>query len=266
MQNTPELKLYFYESGPKNAPAILFLHGSPLSGRMWQPQLEQLTQFHCLAVDLPEHGKSAAIAPFDMKDTVRRLVDLIKASSPSGRAHVVGLSFGGVVAQALLSQAPEVVDQVILSGTAARSGKTFQTILKVYLELNRPFLALLPPAWISGLVTWQFGIPRQYTQAMSEDIQIVKGNALSRLVYSTYCAIETPVRPASPVLVVVGEKETFAAKMMARRLKRDIQNAKAVIAPGATHVWNLQQTALFNSLLRAWLCDQALPAQFIPLN
>ena len=45
--------LYLYEAGDATAPAILFLHGSPLSGRMWLPQLERLAEFHCLAPDLP---------------------------------------------------------------------------------------------------------------------------------------------------------------------------------------------------------------------
>jgi pimeloyl-ACP methyl ester carboxylesterase len=265
METTSELKLNVYESGTRTQPAILFLHGSPLSGRMWQPQLEALKEFHCIAPDLPEHGKSAAIAPFDMQDTVRRLVALIKASTPDGRAHVVGLSFGGVVAQALLDQAPEVCDHVILSGTSARGGKTFLAILKIYLDLNKPFLALLPPKWIAALFNWQFGIPKQYAPMLAEDVGAIKGEALSRLVYSTYGDIVTPPAPRSPVLVAVGQKETPAAKMMARRLHKAIAGSKGVVAPKATHVWNMQQPELFNAVVRAWVHDEELPKELLAL-
>jgi pimeloyl-ACP methyl ester carboxylesterase len=258
-------ELHVYETGTRDQPAILFLHGSPLSGRMWQPQLDALKEFHCLAPDLPEHGRSAAIAPFDMKDTVQRLAALIKAASPTGRAHVVGLSFGGVVAQALLDQAPEVVDHVILSGTSARGGKTFLAILKFYLAVNKPFLALLPPGWIAALFNWQFGIPKQYTPMLAEDVRVIKGEALSRLVYTTYAGIVTPPAPRSPVLVAVGQKETPAAKIMARRLHAAIAGSKGVVAPGGTHVWNLQQPELFNATVRAWVRDEELPKELLAL-
>ncbi len=260
MTSAPEMHLY--QSGSPESPAILFLHGSPLSGRMWQPQLESLAEFYCLAPDLPEHGLSAGIAPFDMDDTVRRLAQLIKTASPSGRAHVVGLSFGGVVAQALLSQAPEVVQSALLSGTAARAGKTFLAVMKLYLEINKPFLALLPPAWISALFKWQFGIPDAYAPQMTEDIQKVHGQALARLVLTTYADIQTPAQTSAPVLVVVGEKETPAAKSMARRLKQMIAGSRGVVAPAGSHVWNLQQPELFNRLLRAWVAGQPLPPDF----
>ena len=111
--------MHLYESGDPAAPAILFLHGSPLSGRMWQPQLDSLTEFHCLAPDLPGHGLSSTTGALPMDDLVRELAELIKSKSHSGKAHVVGHSYGGVVAQALISGAPEVVESAILSGTSA---------------------------------------------------------------------------------------------------------------------------------------------------
>ena len=257
--------LHVYESGSAANPAILFLHGSPLSGRMWEPQLEGLTEFHCLAPDLPEHGRSAGIAPFDMKDTVRRLVELIEGSTPNGRAHVVGLSFGGVVAQAMLVQAPEVVDHVILSGTAARPGKVFMAILTLYINLNKPILAVIPSDWLSALFTWQFGIPKKYGSAFSEDIRAVKGEALARFILSTYSEIVTPLQPRSPVLVAVGGKETMAAKIMARRLHRTISGSRGILVPGAAHVRSLQKPEAFNALIRAWVNDRSLPEEMLHL-
>jgi len=52
------MSLYVREAGPAGAPTIIFLHGGGLSSAMWQPQLERLHYYHCLAPDLPEQGKS----------------------------------------------------------------------------------------------------------------------------------------------------------------------------------------------------------------
>jgi hypothetical protein len=71
--------LHVHESDGMDCPR--FPHGSPLSGRMWIPQLERLEEFHCLAPDLPEHGQSQAVAPFSMDDTVERLTTIIGQAS-----------------------------------------------------------------------------------------------------------------------------------------------------------------------------------------
>ncbi|HNT78871.1 MAG TPA: alpha/beta hydrolase [Anaerolineae bacterium] len=259
------MKLYTYETGSKMQPAIVFLHGSPLSGRMWQPQWERLTDFHCLAPDLPEHGRSARIGPFAMDDAVRRLADLIRSAAPNGKAHVVGLSFGGVVAQALLSQMPEVVDRVILSGTAGRMNQALLALLKFQLVVNRPLLKRLAPDKVAALMCRQFGIPPQYIPTLGADIQRVPADAMLRFILASYADIQTPTQTQSPVLVVVGQKETPVAKVLARRLARAIPGAQGRSVPGLGHVWNLQAPELFAATVRAWVTDNPLPEKLAPL-
>jgi pimeloyl-ACP methyl ester carboxylesterase len=55
---------YCHPRGKPQAPWIVFVPGGGPSGRMWQPQLERLPDYYCLAPDLPEHGQSADIKPF----------------------------------------------------------------------------------------------------------------------------------------------------------------------------------------------------------
>ena len=65
--------LFVHESGDPAGPPIVFLHGGGLSGRMWQPQVDALREFHCLAPDLPEHGRSAAVTPFTLRSAAEAL-------------------------------------------------------------------------------------------------------------------------------------------------------------------------------------------------
>ena len=56
------MTLSLREAGPADAPGLVFLHGLWVSSAMWQPQIERLSHdYHCLAPDLPEHGKSTGI-------------------------------------------------------------------------------------------------------------------------------------------------------------------------------------------------------------
>jgi len=254
-----EQKLFVHESGNPKNPTILFLHGSPLSGRMWQPQLENLDEFHCLAPDLPGHGRSATL-PLSMADIVQRLSELIEGTSPNGKTHVVGLSFGGVVAQALMVAAPEQVDHVILSGTAARMSK-----LLVWMSmLNEPILRMLRPKQLAAVVCWQFGIPAKYRDQLSDDFAAFSAKTLTD-VMTTYLDIEIPTKTKSPTLVAVGHKETIYAKSAGRLLTRTIPGAKGVIVPNCGHVWNLEAPVLFTDTVRAWVTDRELPTVFQPL-
>src|SRR5256885_2113300 len=111
MESRNTMSLYIREAGPVNAPSIVFLHGLGISSVMWQPQIERLShEYHCLAPDLPEHGRSTDIGLLTMENTSRLIVDMIHTHTPHGRAHVVGLSMGGAMAVRLLRDTPEVID------------------------------------------------------------------------------------------------------------------------------------------------------------
>lgn len=253
------MRLHVREAGPPSAHAVVFLHGSPLSGRMWEPQLERLSDFHCLAPDLPGHGESAQF-PVVLPEIVRDLAALVREKAPLGKASIVGLSFGGVVAQALMIAAPDVVDHVILSGTATRMSRLLFGISM----LNEPVLRLLRPEQVAALVCLQFGIPSRFREAMSEDFRAFSPRTLSQ-VMRTYLEIETPTRTVSPTLVAVGARETFYAKRAARALSRAIPGAKGVIVPRWGHVWNLEAPDLFSDTVRAWVADRPLPEGLSPL-
>ena len=255
--------LHVYESGQAGQPLLLFLHGSPLSGRMWLPQLERLTDFHSLAPDLPEHGLSSEVRPFSMEDVVRRLAILVRGAAPGGGAHVIGQSFGGVVAQALMVREPGMLDRVILTGTSARMSGLLYGLLRLSLALNRPLLRLLSSGSLAALVRWQTGIPRAVSPLIEEDLKKVDPDSLSRFILATYGAIVTPTQGRSPVLVLVGEKETPVARSMARRLWRTIPRAHGAWVRGLGHVWNLQDPDLFVDVVRAWVHDDPLPGRLV---
>jgi pimeloyl-ACP methyl ester carboxylesterase len=254
-------QLYVNETGSFGQPVILFLHGSPLSSRMWQPQLEQLRDFHCVAPDLPGHGQSAAIKPFEMKVVVKLLADLIRQTSPNGKAHLVGLCFGGVVAQALMVSAPEVVDHVIFSGTSTRLNK-----LMIFIQnLNLPLLRWLKPGQLASIISAQFHIPPVYKDRLVEDLKNFSVDTFRQVMW-TYGNIVMPSANNSPTLVAVGEKETIFALSAARTLKRGMRVTRGVIAPGGGHVWNLEYPELFSDMVRAWVSDQPLPKELLSLE
>ncbi len=51
--------LNYFERGA-GSPALVFVHGMNGSAKAWQAQLDAFPEHHCLALDLPGHGKSNA--------------------------------------------------------------------------------------------------------------------------------------------------------------------------------------------------------------
>jgi pimeloyl-ACP methyl ester carboxylesterase len=99
---------------------------------------------------------------------------------------------------------------------------------------------------------------------IEEDLKKVDPSSLTRFILTTYGSIVTPTAPRSPVLVLVGEKETPVAKSMARRLWRTIPGARGALVRELGHVWNLQAPDLFADVVRAWVRDAPLPGALAP--
>jgi pimeloyl-ACP methyl ester carboxylesterase len=254
------MALYLREAGPEDAPCIVFLHGLWLSSVMWQPQIERLSRdYHCLAPDLPEHGKSTDIGLLTLENTSRIVANLICEQTPHGCAHVVGLSLGGAVALRLLHDVPEVVDHMMVSGTAARLGPVIAALSK----LGKPLLHILKPAPLIGLALRQSRIPQPYLSALQEELRHLKPEAIIHFA-DELVKTALPKGVQVPVLVTFGQKEAYMAKRAARELSRTLP-AKAVMAPGVGHVWNLEAPDLFTDMVHAWMTDQPLPQELVAL-
>jgi pimeloyl-ACP methyl ester carboxylesterase len=107
--------------GPRDAPGLVFIHGTRLTRAQWVPQLRALSaRYRCVAIDLPGHGALAGV-PFTIEAAVEDVRDAIDREIPSGRAVVVGLSLGGYVAIDTAEAYPGRVAGLVLAGCSAEA-------------------------------------------------------------------------------------------------------------------------------------------------
>jgi pimeloyl-ACP methyl ester carboxylesterase len=261
--SVPVSDLYVQTAGKADRPALLFLHGGGLSSRQWQPQIERLSdEFYCIAPDLAEQGQSAQIRPFTLRKSAEQVAAIVRRYAPQGKAHVIGLSLGGAVALSLLQIAPEVVDHVLISGTAAGLGKLLGGITRSSTWMYR----LLPSSWLVSMAYMQFGIPAEYRQLLHDDLKISMTAHFTDSYVRELMNMTLPSAVTSPVLVVVGEHETVPAKQAAHKLVGALRGARGLEIPAVGHVWNLQAPDLFAELVRAWVQNRPLPPGPRPLD
>jgi pimeloyl-ACP methyl ester carboxylesterase len=254
------VSLYVREAGPCSAPAVLFLHGLGLSGAMWQPQFERLADdFHCLAPDLPECGKSAAGGSFTLKDASRSVADLIRERIPRRSAHVVGISIGGAVALQMLCDEPRVLDHLLVSGAAIRLPPFLESLNR----LDEKSVRLLNRERLAESLIRQYHVPQAYRSLLLADLRRAEPEAL-RHVSRVLTKVKLPTESQVPTLIAVGQEEPFVTKHDAYEMSRVLPGATCVLVPGVGHLWNLEALDLFTQTVRAWIQDEPLPLKLVP--
>lgn len=111
--------IHVCQDGPRDAPAILLIHGSASSTRCWNSLVLMLTKSHCvIRIDLLGHGRSAKPADrsYELPDQGRRAGAALDRLGVE-HAVVVGHSSGGVIATALAEQRPALVTALALINT-----------------------------------------------------------------------------------------------------------------------------------------------------
>lgn len=253
------VSLYVREAGPAGATAIIFLHGLGLSSAMWQPQFERLSDYyHCLAPDLPESGNSTDRGPFTLKDASRRVVEVIRERVPGRSAHVVGLSIGGAVALQMLRDEPQVLDHLVLSGTATRLPPFLDTLNR----LDETMVRLLNREQLAEYLFGQYHVPQPYRNLLLDDLRKVEPEALRRFSQELK-KVKLPQGRHVPTLIAVGQEETFVSKHSAHEMSRVLPEARGVLIPGVGHFWNLEAPDLFTQTVRDWVTDERLPPNLV---
>ncbi len=235
--------------GPRDAPGLVFLHGTRLSRSQWLPQLRRLSgSFRCVALDLPGHGTLAA-DPFTIDAAVRTVCEAIEAEIPSGRAVLVGLSMGGYVAIDTAEAHPERVAGLVLAGCSAEAFGPMVWPFRFFRWLLRD----VPPA-VQGLVNRGFFRAR-YPHAIAAPI--IEGGfwaeggaaALDLLVGRPY--LERLGRLWTPVLVVNGALDPVFGPQ-GEYWAASCRQGRHAVVPLAMHLSNLDRPTTFSRLVAAF--------------
>lgn len=251
-------RLARYVDGPHDAPVVVLLHAIATHSGLWLPQLGPWsTRWRVVRIDLPGHGASeppvGASTLAGYAEQVRDVLDELEVE----RAAFVGLSLGGMVAQAFAVAFPQRAGALVLAHTSARTEPAVRELWQRRLDhfesfglpaqvaptldrwFTRAFAAASPLtlAWIAGQIAQTS--PAGYAAA----IQAIQGlDHLDRL-----------GKLAVPALVIAGEADSAVPPAAAGALAAAIPGAELVVLPDAAHLGSVQQPVLFAETVGSFL-------------
>lgn len=241
------------ERGEGDATPLVFLHGVGSDKSVWDPQLKAFAaRGRTLAFDYPGYGESDFLPEATRDDFAAAILAALDKLG-IGRAHICGLSLGGVIAIALHALAPGRCASLILADSFAVHPDG-QAIFDRSIDASRSIgMRALAEARVDSLV----GL------LASPAIRANVVETMSRIDPAAYALGARAVWLADqveraraidvPTLVLVGDEDRITPPTLSRQLAARIPGAKMVTIEGAGHLANLEQPAEFNQAVAQFL-------------
>ena len=242
--------------------ALVLLHGFLCDSRCWLPQLAGMADsFTVIAWDAPGAGASSdPPGPFTTTAYARCLANLLHTIGV-GRAHIVGLSWGGILAQEFYRLYPERPRRLVLADTyAGWKGSLPESVWKerlasCLLDATGPPEALIAKFLPSVLTdTAPRGLREELSAIVSEfhpiGFRLMSLSSAEMDTRALLPGIEVPT------LVLWGEDDRRSPLHVAEQLHAAIPGAELAIIPDAGHLSNMERPEAFNAHVRHFCLER----------
>ena len=242
-------RLSFSITGPEQAPALLLLNALGTTRDLWAAQAGPLSRvLRLIRCDTRGHGASGAPAGDYTLDRLGHDALAILDAAGALRAHVCGVSLGGLVALWLARQAPARVGRIVAANTGARVGTRDLWQQRIAAARAGGMAALAEPA----LQRW-FTERFRRTEAATVDRFRSLISACPVMGYTGCCAALRDAdlrdeihRIAAPTLVITGTHDRATPPSLGELLREGIAGSRG-LALDAAHLANVEQPEAFNA-------------------
>lgn len=242
-----------YSDEGQGTPAFVFVHGLACDRSFWAPQVEDLSRdYRCISIDLRGRGESSPMPPFDTTTQADDIAAVIETSEVAP-AIVVGHSLGGIAALLLNDRRPDLVLGLVLADSPinAETGDRWPRLASAIREagsmeaaramVDSFFLDSGVSAVREHAASTMLGCPPDVAAGMLDNAEALPGRIselLKKADEKPFMAIWAE-RP-------VGDPTFFREQAVFVRQER---------IPGTGHFFQLEQPAVTNALLRAFVDD-----------
>jgi 3-oxoadipate enol-lactonase len=244
------------EAGSGAAPPILFLHGVGSDKSVWRPQLRHFGETRrAVAFDYPGYGESEFVESATRDDFAAAMLAAMDALAIE-RAHICGLSLGGVIAIAMHALAPARCASLIIAdsfaihpdGQAIHDRSVSASTAMTMRELAEARTGLLlgsaePPGLRAEVIETMAAIDPAAYRLGAAAVWLADQRERSAAI-------------AVPTLILVGEEDAITPPALSEDLNRLIPGSRFQLIERAGHLANAEQPEAFNSAIESFLSEQ----------
>jgi len=246
----------YAETGGGEPTPIIFLHGVGSDKSVWRPQLDHFGMTRrAVAFDYPGYGESDPAPEGTTRDAFAEAI--LSAMSELGieRAHICGLSLGGVVAIAMHHVAPERCASLILADTFAVHPEG-RAIYERSLAGSRDLFAMAE-ARVDVLIA-QPADPTVRSEVVTTMSRI--DPAAYRIGARAVWLADQRDRAGAiriPALVLVGDQDLVTPVDLSDELVDLIPESRMQVIAGAGHLSNFEKPVEFNRIVEEFISGLA---------
>jgi pimeloyl-ACP methyl ester carboxylesterase len=254
------MRLACTDEGP--GPAVVLLHGFPLSRAMWEPQVSGVGSiYRIIAPDLRGHGDSPAPeGVYTMDEMADDVLELLRTLHLDEPVVLGGLSMGGYVALSMVARYPDRIRALMLMDT--RAGADTPDAAQKREEMAQAVIA----AGNSGPVV-EAMTPRLFAAQTLKDHPerveplrtVMEQNTARGIAGALRGMAIRPDRRGElaairvPTLVLVGEEDVLTPPSEAQALADAIAGARLEVVPEAGHLAPYENFAVANAVILRFL-------------
>jgi len=270
---TEDIELYYEQHG--SGDPLLLIMGLAADSQAWIFQVPEFSKrYRTITFDNRGVGRSSKPAgPYTiagMADDAARLMDALDI----GRAHVVGVSMGGMIAQELALRHAGRVRGLVLACTFATSDNDVETARETVTQLGGSMSAdgtlAIDAAAVDPMMFFQHLLPRVFNpdylqRELPTLIQLFGGalqwgfsmDAILAQAQAALChnCIERLQGIESPTLVITGDSDLLISPRNSERIAEKIPAARLIKVPGGSHGFNFETPDVFNRHVLSFLAS-----------
>lgn len=254
--------LYYELHGPENAPVLVLNNGIIMNAAgSWIFQTRvlsrhtRLLQYDCRGQGQSEHP-DAAYSMEQHADDLAALLDALGIEN----AHILGISYGGEVAQAFALRHADRARSLILADTVSEVGPELRLIVQSWIDALRTGN---PDYFFNASVPWNFSPafiaanPALLADARKR-YALLDFPSVIRLCES-FMQVDFTARLGEikvPACIIVGEFDLLKGPRYAAVLNKAIPHAELHILEGCGHASMWERAEAFNSVVLGFLAKQ----------
>jgi pimeloyl-ACP methyl ester carboxylesterase len=231
---------------PTGVPVVFFVHLAATLDN-WDPRIIDhiAKNHHVIAFDNRGVGASTGTVPDSVEAMADDAVTFIEALG-FDKVDIFSFSLGGMIAQALVLEHPELVRRLILTGTGPAGGKNIDKVARTtYYDMLRAALARSDPKEflffnrnVTGKRAARAFVQRLDERTIDRDAPITVKAFRTQLKAIKKWGRSTPAdlsKITQPTLIANGDNDRMVPSILSEDLHRRIDKSELVIYPDSGH-------------------------------